>query len=184
MLDLFHLLSSPDDNWWTVDYCDVFISLILTAPIHRRASIADTFLQTCMTLRGAHFQLISIIGGTVRLNHRLRSSAWVRWVWFDHNPLEMTPVWSGDNAIVLSVYDTDVLLQQCSVKEGVFDKLLSFISRSCWVVFVCTDWRSTWGVDPHLSGLQRLVVLVWGDSASVTEQRWPEWSLHMLVILY
>ncbi len=27
MLDLFQLLSSPDDNWWTVDYCDVFIRL-------------------------------------------------------------------------------------------------------------------------------------------------------------
>ncbi len=63
-MDLFltntHLLSSPDDNWWTVDYCDVFIrlsfwrhpftaehplTLILTAPIHRRASIAETLMQ-------------------------------------------------------------------------------------------------------------------------------------------
>ncbi len=25
--DLFQLLSSPDVNWWTVDYCDVFIRL-------------------------------------------------------------------------------------------------------------------------------------------------------------
>ncbi len=27
MLDLFQLLSSPDGNWWTVYYCDVFIRL-------------------------------------------------------------------------------------------------------------------------------------------------------------
>ncbi len=27
MLDLFQLLSSPDVNWWTGDYCDVFIRL-------------------------------------------------------------------------------------------------------------------------------------------------------------
>ncbi len=27
MLGLFQLLSSPDVNWWTVDYCDVFIRL-------------------------------------------------------------------------------------------------------------------------------------------------------------
>ncbi len=27
MLDLFELLSSPDVNCWTVDYCDVFIRL-------------------------------------------------------------------------------------------------------------------------------------------------------------
>ncbi len=27
LMDLFQLLSSPDDNCWTVDYCDVFISL-------------------------------------------------------------------------------------------------------------------------------------------------------------
>ncbi len=27
MLDLFHLLSSPDVNWSAVDYCDVFIRL-------------------------------------------------------------------------------------------------------------------------------------------------------------
>ncbi len=39
------LLSSPDVNWWTVDYCDVFITLILTAPIHCRAHIADGMLH-------------------------------------------------------------------------------------------------------------------------------------------
>ncbi len=26
MLDVCQVLSSPDVNWWTVDYCDVFIS--------------------------------------------------------------------------------------------------------------------------------------------------------------
>ncbi len=45
MLDLFQLLSSPDVNWWTVDYCDVFITLILTAPIHCRAHTADGMLH-------------------------------------------------------------------------------------------------------------------------------------------
>ncbi len=43
----------------------------------------------------------------------------------------MTPVWSGDNAIELSVYDTDVLLQQCSVKEGVFVKLQKLLGGVC-----------------------------------------------------
>ncbi len=37
LMDLFHLLSSPDDNWWT--------ALILTAPIHCRASIDETLMQ-------------------------------------------------------------------------------------------------------------------------------------------
>ncbi len=40
MLDLFHLLSSPDVNLWTADY--FYQTLILTAPIHCRASIAET----------------------------------------------------------------------------------------------------------------------------------------------
>ncbi len=31
-------------DWSAVDYCDVYI---LTAPIHGRGSIAETFLQTC-----------------------------------------------------------------------------------------------------------------------------------------
>ncbi len=51
MLDLFHLLSSQDVNWWTgvVWIIVVFLSavwtLILTAPIHCRASIAETLMQ-------------------------------------------------------------------------------------------------------------------------------------------
>ncbi len=51
MLDLFQLLSSPDVNWWTVDYCDVFIRLSFwrhpfTAehPLMRHCC-RDTFLQ-------------------------------------------------------------------------------------------------------------------------------------------
>ncbi len=51
MLDLFYLLSSPDVNWWTVDYCDVFIRLSFwrhpfTAehPLLRHWC-SDTFLQ-------------------------------------------------------------------------------------------------------------------------------------------
>ncbi len=55
MLDLFKLLSSQDVNWWTgvvwitcgLLWC--FLSavwtLILTAPIHCRASIAETLMQ-------------------------------------------------------------------------------------------------------------------------------------------
>ncbi len=51
MLDLFHLLSSPDVNWWTgvMWIIVMFLStLILTAPIHCRASIAETLMQ-CYT---------------------------------------------------------------------------------------------------------------------------------------
>ncbi len=51
MLDLFHLLSSPDVNWWTgvvwiiVMFLSVVWTLILTAPIHCRASIDETLMQ-------------------------------------------------------------------------------------------------------------------------------------------
>ncbi len=69
MLDLFNLLSSPDDNWWTVDYCDVFIrlsfwrhpftaehtlTLILTAPIHCRAYI-DSHSDGTHSLQSIHW---------------------------------------------------------------------------------------------------------------------------------
>ncbi len=52
MTDLFQLLSSPDVNWWTVDYCDVFIRLSFWRhpftsehPLLRHWC-RDTFLQT------------------------------------------------------------------------------------------------------------------------------------------
>ncbi len=50
MLYLFNLLSSPDVNWWTVDYCDVIIRLSFwrhpfTAE-HPLLRHWDTFLQT------------------------------------------------------------------------------------------------------------------------------------------
>ncbi len=50
MLDLFHLcllqMLTDGLEWCGVDYCDVFIrTLILTAPIHCRASIAETLMQ-------------------------------------------------------------------------------------------------------------------------------------------
>ncbi len=52
MLDLFQLLSSPDVNWWTgvvwiiVMFLSAVWTLILTAPIHCRASIAETVMQS------------------------------------------------------------------------------------------------------------------------------------------
>ncbi len=51
MLDLFQVLSSPDVNWWTgvvwiiVMFLSAVWTLILTAPIHCRASIAETVMQ-------------------------------------------------------------------------------------------------------------------------------------------
>ncbi len=45
MLDLFQLLSSPDVNWWTGVLWCFYQTLILTAPIHCRASIAETLMQ-------------------------------------------------------------------------------------------------------------------------------------------
>ncbi len=51
MMDLFELLSSPDVNWWTgvvwiiVMFLSAVWTLILTAPIHCRASIAETLMQ-------------------------------------------------------------------------------------------------------------------------------------------
>ncbi len=51
MMDLFQLLSSQDVNWWTgvlwiiVMFLSAVWTLILTAPIHCRASIAETLMQ-------------------------------------------------------------------------------------------------------------------------------------------
>ncbi len=93
MLDLFHLLSSPDVNWWTgvvwiivmfyqtliltaPIHCIILTApihcIILTAPIHCRASIAETLRhistnlmkkQTHPDLRWTHSQ--HILGNTV-----------------------------------------------------------------------------------------------------------------------
>ncbi len=42
----FHLTKHKLMNWSNVDYCDVFIrTLILTAPIHCRGSIAEQVIQ-------------------------------------------------------------------------------------------------------------------------------------------
>ncbi len=82
------LLSSPDVNWWTgvvwiiVMFLSAVWTLILTAPIHCRASIAETLMQrhisTNLMKKQTHPNLgwsedISIFGWTVPLN-RLRSS--------------------------------------------------------------------------------------------------------------
>ncbi len=88
MLDLFQLLSSPDVNWWTgvVWIIVMFLSaLILTAPIHCRASIA-TFLQTrwrnkliliMMTWWGAHFQQIFVFERTIPLISHNATTCWI-----------------------------------------------------------------------------------------------------------
>ncbi len=50
-MDLFQLLSSPDVNWWTgvvwiiVMFLSAVWTLILTAPIHCRASIAEQLME-------------------------------------------------------------------------------------------------------------------------------------------
>ncbi len=44
-MDLSQVLSSPDDNWWTGVLWCFNQTLILTAPIHCRASIAETLMQ-------------------------------------------------------------------------------------------------------------------------------------------
>ncbi len=49
MMDLFQLLSSRDVSWWTVDYCYVR-TLVLTAPIHCRASVAETLMWCCVNV--------------------------------------------------------------------------------------------------------------------------------------
>ncbi len=82
------LLSSPDVNWWTgvvwiiVMFLSAVWTLILTAPIHCRASIAETLMQrhisTNLMKKQTHPDLgwsedIFIFGWTVPLN-RLRSS--------------------------------------------------------------------------------------------------------------
>ncbi len=64
MLDLFQLLSSPDVNWWTgvvwiiVMFLSAVWTLILTAPIHYRESIAETVMQRYISqnlIRNKHF---------------------------------------------------------------------------------------------------------------------------------
>ncbi len=55
LMDLFQLLSSPDVNWWTgvvwiiVMFLSAVWTLILTAPIHCRASIDETLMQWCIS---------------------------------------------------------------------------------------------------------------------------------------
>ncbi len=45
MLDFYQFLSSPDVNWWTGVLWCFNQTLILTAPIHCRVSIAETLMQ-------------------------------------------------------------------------------------------------------------------------------------------
>ncbi len=68
MMDLFHLLSSPDVNWWTgvLRIIVMFLSaLILTAPIHCRASIAETLMQNI----------------SPNLMKKNSSTSWMSWGW-------------------------------------------------------------------------------------------------------
>ncbi len=54
MLDLFNLLSSPDVNWWTGVLWCFYQTLILTAPIHCRASI-DSHSDGTHSLQSIHW---------------------------------------------------------------------------------------------------------------------------------
>ncbi len=71
-MDLFHLLSSPDVNWWTgVLWSGVMFyqTLILTAPIHCRASIAETLMQRHISTNSSHHsQHIVILWWTIALS--------------------------------------------------------------------------------------------------------------------
>ncbi len=58
MLDLFQLLSSPDDNWWTGVLWCFYQTLILTAPIHCRASITETLMQRHISTNPSTSQMI------------------------------------------------------------------------------------------------------------------------------
>ncbi len=70
MLDLSQLLSSPDVNWWTgvvwiiVMFLSAVWTLILTAPIHCRASIAETLMQrhisTNLMKKQTHLDCITV----------------------------------------------------------------------------------------------------------------------------
>lgn len=108
----------------------------------------------------------------------LWTTEWDHQIEFNQNSLEMTLIWRVDNAMVLSVYNTDVLLLYYSVRWVFSDRPLQtvLIYQQKLMAGVClyrgSDWRSTWGVtdihcssDSGLWGLQRLVVLVWGESS-------------------
>ncbi len=62
MMDLFQLLSSRDVNWWTgvlwiiVMFLSAVWTLILTAPIHCRASTAEQFIPHFFLLK--HLQIM------------------------------------------------------------------------------------------------------------------------------
>ncbi len=83
MLDLFQLLSSPDVNWWTGVLWCFYQTLILTAPIHCRASVAETLMQrhksgeetnsstSRMTWGWGRFQHTAISGWTINYNRSL-----------------------------------------------------------------------------------------------------------------
>ncbi len=83
MLDLFQLLSSPDVNWWTgvlwiiVMFLSSVWTLILTAPIHCRASIAETVMQCYISpnLFRSRNKLIYILDGKMVSK---RSFTWYR----------------------------------------------------------------------------------------------------------
>ncbi len=72
MMDLFQLLSSPDVNWWTGLLWCFYQTLILTAPIHCRASMAETLMQWCISQHHWAFSSVpapvvctsGLVGGT------------------------------------------------------------------------------------------------------------------------
>jgi len=75
MMDLFQLFTSPDVNWWTgvvwiiVMLLSAVWTLILTAPIHCRASIGETVMQCYIYLMKKQTHLHLMIWGRVHFQH-------------------------------------------------------------------------------------------------------------------
>ncbi len=70
MLDLFQLSSPPDVNWWTVDYCDVFIRCLDSDGTHSLQSIhcwdTDAMLHFSKSDEGIHLST-SLAWGEIHL---------------------------------------------------------------------------------------------------------------------
>ncbi len=138
MLGLFNLLYSPDINWWTVDYCDVFIRL--------------SFWRHPFTAEHPLLRHICNLSSDEESNS---SWSWMSWGWMNLQQIFLL-VWSvsfstSHRRKVMSAKAHGVLtLVLCSSEcravrmwcRSVSARSSSTTRRFAWLLFRCTSWHS------------------------------------------
>ncbi len=153
MMDLFQLLSSPDVNWWTgvvwiiVMFLSAVWSLILTAPIHCRASIAETLMQWHISTNLMKKQTHPNLGWLhFQVNYSLKPLHYYS-IYPTHNHVRCrTDICGGQRSRTVRYGGDDadgVCVWWVCGADGVWLEMFGVCARSRRAVFVGRFWRWT-----------------------------------------